>query len=557
MKRNIIKLGLVAALLTQVGCKKTLEEQPKSILTASYFLTPQGLQNGLDAAYAGNRDIYGPENFFTLTVGGTDEFTAGSDAGSNGDIDRYSSQFNTSNGDVNSIWRYCYTFINSCNGVIDYAPKVTSVSAAIQAEDIAEAKFLRANYYFILVQFWGDVTLNDHYQSEPSTSATRAPMANVYKLIVQDLTDAMKVLPASPKSSGVLPGKATKAAAMHLLAKVYLTRAGSTAKQADDYKNAYTVATDLINTVAPASGLALQPDFGNVFAEGNEANNEVLWTVQYTPTLAYNGPGAYTDGDNALCHYYIPKYDIQPGMQRDILYGRPFTRVSPTRWLTNELFKERVNDQRYNKSFKTVWISNNSANIPKAGGVPKYAVGDTAIWMPGYEVSAEYIAAKRFQVIPPSKYTNGMFPSLTKYYDTKRTNVANPSIRPIIVYRLAETYLIAAEALLMDAKAGDAVPYINAIRERAAYPSANPKVMDVQASDLSLDFILDERARELCGEQMRWFDLVRTGKLIERVKLYNPDAAPNIQPKHVLRPIPQNQIDATATGAKYPQNTGW
>ena len=63
-----------------------------------------------------------------------------------------------------------------------------------------------------------------------------------------------------------------------------------------------------------------------------------------------------------------------------------------------------------------------------------------------------------------------------------------------------------------------------------------------------MDFIMDERARELLGEMFRWFDLKRWGKLVERVRLYNPDGAPNIKNYHVLRPIPQNQIDRTAGG---------
>jgi hypothetical protein len=110
----------------------------------------------------------------------------------------------------------------------------------------------------------------------------------------------------------------------------------------------------------------------------------------------------------------------------------------------------------------------------------------------------------------------------------------------------------------MDGRAADAVTYINAIRERAAYPTGNPQAMDIQATDLSQDFILDERSRELCGELTRWWDLVRTGKLVERVRLHNTDGSNNIQqPKHLLRPIPQTQIDAVTTGPVYPQNTGW
>ncbi|NJM50635.1 MAG: RagB/SusD family nutrient uptake outer membrane protein, partial [Sphingomonadales bacterium] len=89
----------------------------------------------------------------------------------------------------------------------------------------------------------------------------------------------------------------------------------------------------------------------------------------------------------------------------------------------------------------------------------------------------------------------------------------------------ARSALIAAEAAFMTNKPAEAVSYINIIRERAAYPTGNAAAMDITEADLSIDFILDERTRELCGELMRWHDLTRTGKLIERVKLYNPEAA--------------------------------
>src|SRR5690242_3440119 len=175
---------------------------------------------------------------------------------------------------------------------------------------IAEAKFLRANYYFILVQFWGNVTLNKHFQSEPTTSAQRDPIADVYDFIVQDLQDAIAGLPASPTQGGVLPGKATAAAARHLLAKVYLTRASSPAAHSDDYQNAYNMASGLISSSA-SLGLGLLQDFGQVFQEGNESNKEVLWTVQHTTALAYNGsPTQNSSGnDNVLVHMWVPKYE--------------------------------------------------------------------------------------------------------------------------------------------------------------------------------------------------------------------------------------------------------
>ena len=108
---------------------------------------------------------------------------------------------------------------------------------------------------------------------------------------------------------------------------------------------------------------------------------------------------------------------------------------------------------------------------------------------------------------------------------------------------------------MRDGKPDEAVTYVNAVRERAAKAGVPKTAMDVTAADLSIDFILDERSRELAGEGMRWFDLVRTDKLLGRVKLYNSAAAKNIQPFHVLRPIPNEQI--TLTSNAFPQNAGY
>jgi len=257
---------------------------------------------------------------------------------------------------------------------------------------------------------------------------------------------------------------------------------------------------------------------------------------------------------------------------RSTLYGRPYIRCTPTLWLTETAFAERVNDTRYNKTFQTVWYANstNANDYPKwksplppgapAGAVvgqPKFKLGDTAIYMPGVNKTDAEIAASTYLLIPPRKYDATLGPTMFKYFDTKRANLNFPSIRPVIAYRLAETYLIAAEAAFMTGKITEAVTLTNAVRERAAFPTGNAVSVRIQASDLSIDFFLNERTRELCGELVRWLDLVRTGKLIERVKAFNPEAAGNIQPKHILRPIPQAQIDAVVTGEPYPQNAGW
>ncbi|HEY9343231.1 MAG TPA: RagB/SusD family nutrient uptake outer membrane protein [Hanamia sp.] len=569
MKKIFVLLS-TALIIVLAGCNKKLIEEPKSILVPEFFKTSQGLESGLDAAYAGMRSFWGNQNLFTITVIGTDGFMRGVDG--NSDINLYSSNYTPSQGTISSIWKDAYTFINTCNGIVDNVPNV-DIPQARKDQMLAEAKFLRANYYFILVQFYGDVTLNKSFQTVPTTSATRDKMADAYDFIIQDLKDAIAVLPAGPKTGGVLPGKANAAAAKHVLAKVYLTRAGSSAKQADDYVNAYNTATDLINSSA-SIGLNLLPDFAKIFAEGNEANNEVLWTVQHTADIAFNGPNNSGGADNVLNHMWVPQYEKRPGMVRSTEYGRPYIRCIPTLWLVDTVFKERVNDTRYSKTFQTVWYANNpdpsEKGYPKwpsplPAGAPAGAVagqvqfhlGDTAIYMPGYNVTDAQIKAAPYLLIPPRKYSNTLSPTMFKYFDTKRADLNSPSIRPVIVYRLAETYLIAAEAAFMSGKIPEAVGYVNAVRERAAFPTGDAQAMDIKASDLSIDFLLDERSRELCGENMRWWDLVRTGKLLERVRLHNKEAAPNIQPKHILRPIPQSQIDNTTTGTPYPQNPGW
>lgn len=140
---------------------------------------------------------------------------------------------------------------------------------------------------------------------------------------------------------------------------------------------------------------------------------------------------------------------------------------------------------------------------------------------------------------------------MRKYVDTKRPDMNAPSIRPVIVWTLSETYLIAAEAAYMMGQPTTALGYINTIRERAAYPTGNASSMDVTEADLSLDFILDERSRELCGQMVRWWDLVRTHQLLPRVIAHNADGRANIVPKDTLRPIPQTQMNAVTSGPAY------
>lgn len=138
--------------------------------------------------------------------------------------------------------------------------------------------------------------------------------------------------------------------------------------------------------------------------------------------------------------------------------------------------------------------------------------------------------------------------------DTRPDRQKEQGQRDYMLMRLGEAYLLRAEARFKQGDLEGAAEDINVIRRRGAWPGKEAE-MEITAADVTLDFILDERGRELIGEAHRWMDLTRTGTLVERVRKYNPVGGPNIQDFHRVRPIPQDQIDRTQGG--YAQNPGY
>src|SRR5690349_12521409 len=135
MKRINISAAVIL-FMTIISCNKKLIEEPRSVLVPDGLNTSQGFQMALDAAYAGTRLFWGNQDFFTVTVIGTDEFQRGVDG--NSDINVYSSSYTPSHGTVNANWRNAYTFINSCNAVINNADKV-DLPKATKDRMVAEA----------------------------------------------------------------------------------------------------------------------------------------------------------------------------------------------------------------------------------------------------------------------------------------------------------------------------------------------------------------------------------------------------------------------------------
>lgn len=558
--KSLRTLALAALLLSGQACKDVLKETVISAIPNDYINTPKGFEDASKAAYSSLRNFYASERGLTMTEYGTDIYTTGADGSYKG-FHFYDTQMNSFVDILQQVWEELYRGINTCNAVIERAPAAT-VSDAIKKLRVAEMKFLRAHYYFILVQQWGGVDLRLKETLGPTKTTSRASEADIYKQITADLEAAILDLPAiKPSAQGASDyGRATKVAAEHLLARVYLTKATSSAKAADDYAKAATLAQSVIANY----NLKLLPDFASVFAQGGgEINDEVIFSVQYTtdPLTNINSANLNNGEGNKLHLYFGMQYDVQPGMKRDIANDRPFKRLRPTVYMLETVFKDRVNDSRYKKTYKDTWLSNNpgtglNTSFDNSKAKMTLKAGDTAIYIPGVEWTLAQRAAKPYQVLVPSAYTAALFPTLQKFLDPTRPDLTyEAGSRDYLAFRLAETYLILAEAQFKSGKTTEATAAINAVRRRAAYPGKET-AMEITPAQLDMEMIMQERARELAGEQTRWMDLKRWGNLVERVKLYNPDAAANVKEIHNLRPIPQTQIDRTEN-AGFAQNPGF
>jgi starch-binding outer membrane protein, SusD/RagB family len=563
-KINFIKTLTLACfmafMLIGQSCQDVLKETVISGIPNDYYNTPAGFNAAVNSAYASLRGFYGTQMGLTVTEYGTDLYATGADGGYKG-FHFYDAQLNSQVDWLQLLWDELYRGINVCNAVIERAPKTTGITDALKKQRVAEMKFLRAHYYFLLLQQWGGVDLRLTETLAPSKKTSRATEADMYKTIISDLEASLPDLENKAKSSDY--GRATKAASEHLLAKVYLTKATSSSKAADDYTKAATYAQNVISNY----GFKLLPDFANVFAIGSgEINDEVVFAVQYTSDILTtgtasplaNGQDGNTGGNN-LHLFFGMQYDVQAGLVRDIAYGRPFKRLRPTKYAIETVFAERVNDSRYKKCFRDTWLSNSPGTFNTAFDASKakvtFKAGDTCIFMPGYEMSKEVRATKPYQVLVPSAYNEALFPTLIKFMDPLRPDRTwTAGSRDFLAFRLADTYLMLSEALLQSGKKTEAVAAANMVRVRAAFPGKGD-AMKITEEQMNMDFIMDERGRELMGEQTRWMDLKRWGKLVERVKATNPQASA-IKETHNLRPIPQTQIDRSEKDA-FAQNPGY
>lgn len=607
--------SLLLVLLSTLSCQKILQEKPEASIPPTVFTTEVGLVGGIGGVYNDLRSLWGTEGFSMQCLGGTDETLEGASATS---PDFFTYNPMNSADESNGWWNIAYQDINTLNGVLQYAnaaPRDTIVNQVI-----AQAHFLRAFWYYYLVINFGDVPLHTTFITSPSTSDSRQPIAQVYDTILSDLNYATAYLqvicPVNATSQAPFGGKAAaQGAALYLLGKTYLTRGWSSAAQPNDFSQAISVFTNLINNQS-TYGLGLWQDYGDAFGEnvnpvsGSRATwdygKETIFVSDHSSNAQY---GQYQVGkglaggaaQNLLPWFQRWNYPANSGinsyingsgklansgasmMTRDVLNGRPYIRVRPNNaYVLGEAFDsvDRIYDTRYGKTFQTVFIAN-TANISNTAGANNNSRGisytmtvgvDTAVWLPPYEVAGapQFNGTTPFKgiIIPPSLQTNAYFPANRKFDDPSRpaADFNDPSTRPVIIWRFSDVYLLCAEAYLEANDPTDAAAMINVVRERAAYNPANnagqnaaaAAAMDITPGQVTIDFILDERTREFYGEGIRWWDLVRTNSLLERVQAWNPnEAGAHLQPYMVLRPIPQSEIDAVTTGNPFPQNNGY
>lgn len=555
------KFIIAAGLVAMVGASACvdLDEEIVSGVTAEYYERPEGLDAAINAAYAGLWDLWGEEEDMTFLEYGVDIWAGGAD-GSRKQFNVYDARIDPREEWLEEFWNDAYRHINTTNAVIGRAPEIEGVAEETKNLRIAEARFLRATYYFYLLRHFGGLPISLEETTGVKTEAHRAPVEEVYStVIIPDLEAAIAGLPPTADA-----GRATSGAAQHLLALVYLTR-----NEEGDAARAEALGKAVIE-----SGVySLMPSYADIWTLANEAGPEVVFSLQTT-----NDP-LTRDGGTTWHLYWGMVYDLEPGMTRTVEYGRPYRRLRPSGYMLDSLWDRSVDD-RYDLSFNHLWLSN-SESRPEG-----MEIGDTAVFLPGVKTSEldldkycdkPYVIytepddfwdsqANPIPACPNIKgeYNPSKFPVLNKYLDPTRISLNERiSQRDFLVYRLADTYLMVAEALIRQGRMAEAVDYINPVRRRAAKPGLEAE-MEITAADLgsqedALEFILAERARELFGEGHRWFDLVRFGKLVEYVSARNADAAPNIQPFHTLRPIPQSQIDLTRNedGSEFPQNPGY
>ena len=574
-----------------------------------------GFEGLINSCYENLYFLHGKIDYIAPTEAGTDSWENVSTGGIG--FAQYTSLLNPDDGNLKVIWGTSYATINLCNTAIYYSNNVNGYASVEELNaKLAEAYFLRAFSNFILVEQFGGVVLRT--KSSIIEGADNAPVRSTekefYDLIIEDLKFACQHLPVTQSVSG----RVAKKAAYGLLAKVYLqrTRLGEVAEYS---QLALETAEELINNPSKYNTALYLSDnsksgFAKLWSGQNNKNNTEFLFTQGNDTGGLN-PEGFNRGRTR--QYYLPDL-VTRGAEwgtdaRSNLYGRANSRLlKPSKYLLTEVFSpvESPADTRFAETFTYKFYSVTDKTITQAmattykkdpsvvGHVIKNTLAQAipavnfyslkmeeqinmnndeglAVFTPNWNIDPIVKSKMPMLVVDPSdifepgtnRYKDPtlypddpnlitMFPAMRKFSAALYCQSNQQWLGDIPILRLGEIYLIAAEAAILNGNdQSKAVGYVNTLRKRAAL-TARENEMLVSASQMNIDFILKERARELSGEHTRWIDLKRTGKLNKTyLDQTNPIAGANFDDnKHIVRPIPRSFLDAISNAAQFGNN---
>jgi starch-binding outer membrane protein, SusD/RagB family len=539
------------------GCEDFITEENRTdVLADNLYKTNSGFESLVNASYSSLRIIYSSPWMF---CSGTDMYVDGRNASPAVGLTTYK-DLEAGEVAVQTFYQRCYAAIQVCNTGLHYVDITEQVKTTPERK--GELKFLRAYYYFLLAQSFGGVPLvADIYIQGEQPAFDRSSEEEVYAFIISEMNEALTLVADAPTF-----GRVSKRAIRHYLAKIHLTRGYLSFSASDDFSKAATYADEAINGYNLSS-----ISFNNLFAPEKEKNNEILFSIQFSPTSIQTTSGGsiqashfgpYHGGPNTLApwrsYMLIPtSYVYSLFTEQDKRWEGTFMNVLYASYYDyyNKPDKSAVKIARYFPQAWEVskvqeWIAADPANRTGAVVVP-YTVKSTDPLIVTWE--------------QPAQYLDNSTPAVRKFDDPKAIiSTGGPgdvSTRDFYLARLGETFLIAAEAYLQMNDKPTAMARINAVRARAEKTPGALQLTDPNA--ITIDTILDERALELVGEFHRWFDLKRTGKLVERVMKYNKDVRGNANAfvgtdgqLKILRPIPQQALQLNEN-KNFPQNPGY
>lgn len=523
---------------------------------------------------------------YSARQGYTGIWQDGTDVGAPGDIEGVEEPFynytalNSENGGVSYLWTQLYSIINSANIII--------ADQNANAKYLAEARFFRAWSYEQLATGWGGVPVLTEAIATPSTSFTRASLDEVNKVINEDLNFAIANLPGVNDYSKAEQSRINKDAARILAATSYLRQG----KAADAEKVITPTITERNYTlINQRYGIHLADDgdyYSDMFRFGNQrrnqGNTEGIWT--YEMEYGSDVPGGTIDAPQQRRNWVAAFHKLSGQMvNADSIGGRGNGRLRLSNYVKYGVFKEEGDIRNSNFNIRRKLYVNNPHALdgplydprPKSEGGSEDKPLEVYVDEKGFKVDKNTPGAKAIimhygdeAVWTYGDTLNVMYPHPTKWggYDP-RDDFGWALVKDFPMMRFAEAYLLRAEAFIVQNKLSEAAADINELRNRAfaAYreQTGNVNAGKVEASQMTMDFLLDERIRELVGEENRRFTLMRTGKLAERVNMMVKQYPETTESKsirgfdankHCLLPIPLTEIQLNKD-AELTQNPGY